>query len=421
MITLNKTHPRYPSYIQTSIDWLGDIPEGWEVKKLKHVSEITLWKMLQDEDKWNGYLKPYLRAQNITWINADVRDVKEMYLSENELTRLRLKKWDLLISEGGEVWRTCIWKDEIEECYIQNSVNRVRSLGIHPSLLLYLFFTFWKKWVFDAMVNRVSIAHLTREKLKEVPVIVPPQEEQQAIASYLDEKTALLDEAIAKKRNQIDLLSEHRTALINNAVTKGLDQNAEMKESGVEWIGEIPKGWEVKKLKFLSQIKTGDWDTQDNVEDGKYPFFVRSDTIERMNSYSFDWEAILTAGDGVGVGRVFHHYIGKFAYHQRVYAITDFRWVLGKYLFYFIKDGFHKEVMKLSAKSTVDSLRRPMFLNFPVCFPSIKEQEQIVAYIDKETEYIDTMKAKLEQSIELLQEYKTSLISHAVSGKIKVL
>lgn len=103
----------------------------------------------------------------------------------------------------------------------------------------------WK----DSVFIKATIQNISAEKYKSFFVAIPSLEEQQKITAYLDEKTALLDEAIAKKRSQIDFLSEHRTALINNAITKGLDSNVEMKDSGVEWIGMIPKGWEVKKLK----------------------------------------------------------------------------------------------------------------------------------------------------------------------------
>jgi type I restriction enzyme, S subunit len=193
-----------------------------------------------------------------------------------------------------------------------------------------------------------------------------------------------------------------------------------MKDSGIEWLGEIPAHWLVKRLKFLSEIKTGEKDTVDNEEDGEYAFFVRSQTVERINSYSYDGEAVLTAGDGVGVARVFHHYHGKFDYHQRVYKISDFREIIGKYFFYYMSENFHKQVMKISAKSTVDSLRLPMFLDFPVAFGSIDEQKQIAKYLDDKTTYIDTLIAKYQKQIDQYKEYRTTLISEAVTGKIDV-
>lgn len=187
------------------------------------------------------------------------------------------------------------------------------------------------------------------------------------------------------------------------------------KDSGIEWIGEIPGHWNLKRLKFLSAITTGESDTIDREDNGKYPFFVRAQTVERINTYSYDGEAVLTAGDGVGVGRVFHYINGKFDYHQRVYKISDFKEIVGKYFFYYMKENFHKEVMKISAKSTVDSLRLPMFLDFPVAFGGIKEQQSIADFLDHKTHQIDTLIEKKQKQIELLKEQRTAIINHAVT------
>lgn len=189
---------------------------------------------------------------------------------------------------------------------------------------------------------------------------------------------------------------------------------SEYKDSGVEWIGEIPSHWGIKKLKYLSDIKTGDKDTQDSVEDGIYPFFVRSDNVEAINSYSFDGEAVLTAGDGVGVAKVFHYINGKFAYHQRVYKISDFKEIDGRYFYYYMKVNFGKEVQKLSAKTTVDSLRLPMFGNFPVVIPT-DGGKQIVKYLDKKTSQIENLISKKEELIETLKASRTKLISETVT------
>ena len=194
---------------------------------------------------------------------------------------------------------------------------------------------------------------------------------------------------------------------------------SEMKDSGVEWLGKIPKGWNIKKLKYLANIDTGDKDTQDKEENGIYPFFVRSDNVERSNTYSFDGEAILTAGDGVGVAKLFHYINGKFAYHQRVYKISDFKDIKGKYVYYYIKDNLGKEVEKISAKTTVDSLRLPMFLNFPVLISKDKG-EKIANFLDKKTSEFDSIISKKEALIEKLEEAKKSLISEVVTGKVKV-
>lgn len=190
---------------------------------------------------------------------------------------------------------------------------------------------------------------------------------------------------------------------------------AEYKDSGVEWLGMIPSSWQVKKLKYLCQVTTGNKDTVNAVEDGKYPFFVRSQTVERINSIGADCEAVLTAGDGVGVGKVYHYYKGKFDFHQRVYMLYDFGAVTGRFVYYYLSSNFYKVALEGNAKSTVDSLRLPQFLNFEFSLPTIEEQNQIANFLDHETAQIDILIAKQEKLIELLKEKRQAVISHAVT------
>ena len=187
------------------------------------------------------------------------------------------------------------------------------------------------------------------------------------------------------------------------------------KESGVAWLGEVPEGWEISKLKYLCRITTGNKDTENKVDNGKYPFYVRSQTVEKINSYSFNGEAILTAGDGAGVGKVFHYTNGKFDFHQRVYLFYSFKNVDGKFLFEYIKNNFYKVALAGVAKSTVDSLRLPLIQNFMITVPSLKEQLRVSNYLDQKTKKIDTLIKKQQTLIKLLKEKRQALISHAVT------
>lgn len=188
-----------------------------------------------------------------------------------------------------------------------------------------------------------------------------------------------------------------------------------MKDSGVEWIGEIPENWSLVRLRYLCDIKTGNKDTVNRMDDGEYPFYVRSPKIERIDSYSFDREAVLTAGDGAGVGKVFHYVNEKFDYHQRVYNIHNFKEVFGKYLFHYVRTNFIKEIEKGTAKSTVESVRLPMLLNFPICFPSIEKQQRIANFLDKKTSQIDSIISDTKKSLEELKKYKRALITETVT------
>jgi len=208
----------------SGIEWIGEIPEDWEVKKLKTISEIVLGKMLTNEDKGDYELKPYLRAQNILWEIADVTDIKNMWFSKSEIRKYKLKKDDLLVSEGGEAGRTAIWNGELSECYIQNSVHKL-TINNHnfPRYILYLFESYGKKGILESMVNRVSIAHLTREKIKEIYCIIPPLLEQTTIANFLDKTIEKIDHTIQKIQKKIKLLEEYKKSLIHHVVTGKID------------------------------------------------------------------------------------------------------------------------------------------------------------------------------------------------------
>ncbi|WP_316551105.1 restriction endonuclease subunit S [Klebsiella michiganensis] len=189
----------------------------------------------------------------------------------------------------------------------------------------------------------------------------------------------------------------------------------EYKDSGVEWLGEIPAHWLIKKLKYLCKVQTGSRDTVNAVENGRYPFFVRSQTIERINSVGAECEAVLTAGDGVGVGKVYHYYNGKFDFHQRVYMLNEFHSITGKFVYYYLSSNFYKVALEGNAKSTVDSLRLPQFLNFEFSIPKLDEQRNLILFIEHETAKIDNLIEKQQQLIELLKEKRQAVISHAVT------
>lgn len=189
----------------------------------------------------------------------------------------------------------------------------------------------------------------------------------------------------------------------------------EYKDSGVEWIGEMPRHWEVVRTRYLCNLCTGNKDTINRVDDGKFPFYVRSPKVERINTYSFDGEAILMAGDGVGAGKVFHYANGKFDYHQRVYNFHNFKKVIGKFFYYYITNNFRYIIEEGGAKNTVDSVRLYMIQNFLITVPPKEEQREIVFYLDKKCSEIDNVISAQQKRIALLQELKQSVITHAVT------
>lgn len=187
------------------------------------------------------------------------------------------------------------------------------------------------------------------------------------------------------------------------------------KPSGIDWIGDIPSHWELRRMRYLCDIITGDKDTVNRVDDGLYPFYVRSPQIERINSYSFDGEAVLMAGDGVGAGKVLHYATGKFDFHQRVYNFHNFREIKGKLLYQYLKSLFKYKIEEGGAKNTVDSVRQPWLKDFPVCIPPLAEQEAIAAWLDEKCGEIDAAITKVDREIELIDELKQSEISRVVT------
>ncbi|MDD3577148.1 MAG: restriction endonuclease subunit S, partial [Halothiobacillus sp.] len=167
--------PRYPSYKDSGVEWLGVVPEHWEVTALKRGFNVTLGKMLQPESSSpDDELLPYLRAANIKWGGVDTTDIKQMWVSKRDRAQLCLVKGDLLVSEGGDVGRSCLWEAELDDCYFQNSVNRVRARdGNSNRYLCYWMSTIKDKGYIDVVCNKSTIAHFTAEKVAAVPVPLP--------------------------------------------------------------------------------------------------------------------------------------------------------------------------------------------------------------------------------------------------------
>ncbi|MDB5287342.1 MAG: hypothetical protein JWR05_2291 [Mucilaginibacter sp.] len=390
-------YKRYEELKNSGIEWIGEIPIHWQKKRLKRLAKICggedqkaviddngIYPIFGSGGKF-GKANKYLHVGPSVLLGRKGTIDKPQYVDE--------PFWTV---------DTAFFTDILETT--------------NPRFFYYLCLTI----NFDLYKYGSAVPSMSRETLNQIPFVCPDFKEQTQISKYLDHKTAQIDKLINDKERLIELLSEERTALINQAVTKGLDNNSVMKDSGIEWYGQMPSHWQLKRMKYLCDIGTGDKDTENREDNGEYPFYVRSQTVERISTYSFDGEAILTAGDGVGVCKVWHYVTGKFDYHQRVYRMSDFSEVLGKYLFYYLKENFEKEVKKLSAKSTVDSLRRPMFQNFLVAFGSEEEQLSIVKFIEQEEARINNIIEKISAEIELLKEYRTALISEVVTGKVDV-
>ena len=407
---------RYSEYKDSGEQWLGEIPSHWEVKR---------WHVLMNENteqNTNCSVTKQLQFKYGSIIEKNNQDEDKEVL-ETISKYLVVKPGDIMLNglnlnydfvsqRVGQVTQTGV----ITSAYIC-----LRSTGrASENYLVYLLKAMDSQKLFHGMGTGVRLT-LSYKELKNVNLILPPLSEQSAIVAYLDRVTSQLDEAIAQQQRMIDLLNERKQIIIQHAVTKGLDPKAEMVESGVEWCNQIPHSWSTRRLRYLCNIKTGDKDTIMRVEDGIYPFFVRSPKVERINSYTFDKEAILMAGDGAGAGRIFHYYKGKFGCHQRVYCIHNFvKEIYPLFLYYQLSTKFKEVFLGLTAKSTVDSVRLPMLKDFQIIYPSYSEQCSIVKYIEEAVKPIDLLIDKNKHRITLLRERKQIIINEVITGKVKV-
>ena len=401
---------RYSEYKDSGAKWLGIIPKHWDVIKAKYL--------------WN---EVFSFSENGSENLLSVSQYDGVTQAKNESRSESLKGYKKVAKDNLVINIMLAWMGGLGVSEYNGIVSPAYCVyrlkkAANPKFMHYLY----KTPIYLAEFARHSTGvipsrwRMYTDDFGQVLTLIPPIDEQDKIVSYLDKVTSKIDEAIAQQQKMIDLLNERKQIIINNAVTKGLNPDAPMKDSGIDWIGEIPEHWEQKRLRFLCNIKTGDKDTIDREDNGKYPFYVRSPKIEHINSFSFDGEAVLMAGDGVGAGKVFHYVKGKFGCHQRVYIIYNFKNVEGEYLYYYMQIKFKHIIEQYSAKSTVDSVRLFMLQNFNILIPSTQEQNNIISHIKNATVRIDKVISFQQRMLALLQERKQIIINDVVTGKVKV-
>jgi type I restriction enzyme S subunit len=437
--------PRYESYKESGVEWLGDVPEHWRVAALERGFDVRLGKMLQSESSSpEDELLPYLRAANIHWSGVNVSDIKQMWFSQKERGQLALLPDDLLISEGGDVGRSAFWCGEIDNCHFQNSVNRVRAKEGNSNRYLYYWISVIKdKGYIDVLCNKSTIAHFTAEKVQAVPVPFPPSAEQQTIAAFLDRETAKIDALIAEQQRLIELLKEKRQSVISHAVTKGLNPNAPMKDSGIEWLGEVPEHWDVTRLGFLCK-KIGSGKTllggsETYTDSGVV--FIRSQNVydeglrlddvvyisEQTDSEMY-WSRVIS-GDillnitGASLGRtcLVPDNFEPANVNQHVCIIRFLEARLGSYIAMVLKSSCLKaQIDAAQTGAAREGLNFWVISKLTFALPPISEQQTIAAFLERETAKLDTLTTEAKTAITLLQERRTALISAAVTGKIDV-
>ena len=411
---------RYDSYMNSEVEWIGDIPNNWSKEKLKY---------LFDEKK--STKNPSLQCGSISFGKVIYKDDDKVPISTKESYQ-ELLEGEFLINPlnlNYDLKSLRIGKSKINVVVSQGYIILKLNGKNIPEYFNYLLREFdikHMKSLGQGIRQTISYNHLKDEYL-----IIPPPSEQQQIVSFLDTKTSLIDSLIEKTQRKIELLKEKRTSLVNELVTKGLNSNVDMKNSGVEWIGEIPSHWETKKLKYLSEIIYGisppdttyndegvgtllingpveysktdfgytrslKWTTEPNkfTTKGSLLFCLRGSTTGRMNITHTD----------VSIGR------GVCSINS-----NENQWFLIYSMF-----SVRRWIQDQISGSTFPSVTSDDVNNYVICSPPLNEQQQIVEYLDEQTVLIDKTISIEEKRIELLKEYRQSLISELVTGKRKV-
>jgi len=403
----------YSEMKDSGVAWIGEIPKYWDVERAKFHFKQSLERgnntpeLLAATQKHGMYPQRLLEGVVQVMAGTNLQQFKTVHINDFVIS-LRSFQGGFERSSFEGVCSPAYQVFHADEHYNAD----------------WLKFFFKNEMFIDAM-NALTVGiregrNIKYDDFANALLPIPPISEQTAIAAYLDEKCGTIDEIIAEAKASIEEYKMWKSSVIFEAVTKGLDPNAEMEDSGVDIIGLMPKHWNLCRQRFLCKTTTGDHDTQDAEPEGAFPFYVRSPIIERSNTYTFDGEGVLMAGDGAGAGRVFHYATGKYAIHQRVYCFYDFKGILPRFYHYFMENLFCAEMDKGSAKSTVPSVRLSMLKDFNICLPLLTEQANIITALDEKCAVIDGIIAEKEALIADLEAYKKSLIFETVTGKRKV-
>ncbi len=402
----------YKEMKNSGVEWVGEIPSTWNVERGKTILTLLERPVVDDDE-----IITCFRDGEVTLRKNRRED--GFTISEKEYGYQGINAGDLVVHGmdgfAGSIGISDSRGKATPVLVVIDSMQNKRYLMYYLRSLAY-------RDVFMALSTgiRVRSCNLNWNKLATLPFILPSISEQSDIAAYLDAQCQQIASIIDEAKTSIEEYKAWKASIIYEAVTKGLDSTSEMKDSGIDLIGKVPKSWSTRRLRFLCSVTTGNQDTQNAVPDGEYPFYVRSPIVERADTYTFDGEAVLMAGDGAGAGKVFHHVRGKVAVHQRVYCFFDFKDILPRYFYYFMSNRFSVEMEKGSAKSTVPSVRLPMLQNFSITLPDITVQKQICDYLDVKVNKLDSLIDGKQDLITDLEAYKKSLIYEIVTGKRKV-
>jgi type I restriction enzyme S subunit len=434
---------RYDQYKDSVIEWLGEIPVGWGVRKLKYLANnrpSNVDKKSKDGEN-SVFLCNYVDVYKNEFIRHGLKFMAAT-ASQDQIENFILNKGDVIVTKDSEAANDiavpALVIDNFEDVVCGYHLTHIKPIDIIGSYLFRFFQSQFLRSYFEVSANGVTRYGLSVDKFGSALILTPPLHEQTAIANYLDYKTAEIDALISQKERLLELYEEEKAAIINHAVTKGIDPDVELVDSGVEWLGEIPVGWAVKKLKHET-YKIGDGiHTTPNYTSGTDFYFINgvnlfdgkititentlSVAFDEYEKYKIDLNkgAILISLNGT---------IGKLAIfdNERVIfgksaAYIDLKNnVENHFLYYILKSQYVSNYFEDSfSGTTIKNLSLYTLRNLPIPVPHPLVQKLIVSYIESENIRIDAKISKTKRIIELQKEYRSALISEVVTGKVKV-
>lgn len=393
----------------SGIQWIGKIPQGWKLIKYKYFATSGMGETILSERLSDDGVPVYSATQS---------DKVFGYLKNPNLI---LKRGDLVIpARGNSIGCVSIIKDEIATCTQTTIYSRID--GISREYLYYCCNGLKDNWFeFD----NTAIPQITVNQVQNNIVPVPEEYEQIKIANYLDKKVSQIDDIISKQKSLIEKYKAYKQSLITETVTKGLNKNVPMKDSGIEWIGEIPSHWNVKKMKNVVDIIMGQSPNSDDIKDNGNILFMQGNVefgekypnpsiyCDKCNKHSRIGDILMSVRAP----------IGALNFADKQYGIGRGLCSIGvkdelsiNYLWYYLQKS-KKDFNYYSNGSTFDAITITILNNFYIVVPNLKEQQEITDFLDKKCNVIDSVICKKEHLIEKLESYKKSLIYECVTGK----
>ncbi len=422
----------YPKYKDSGIVWLGKIPEHWESAKIRSILSPIIEKNRSDLP-----LLSVVREKGVIKRNIESKEENHNYIPD-DLSNYKVVKKGQFAMNKMKAWQgsygVSAFDGIVSPAYFTFQIDRVEREFFHAAMRSKAYVPFFTQ-ASDGV--RVGQWDLNQSRMGDIPFFIPPESEQTQIARYLDWQTSKINKFIKNKKKLIALLKEQKQNIINEAVTKGLNPNVKMKNSGVEWIGEIPMHWEALYIRRCTKfVKTGGTPKGANeshfCEKG-FNWFTPSDFKEEVflkNSYRqlselgkkdvklFPANTVMMIGIGGTIGKVSIS-PDISSCNQQINAIFTNERVVSIYMTFALR-CLKSFIIECGKYTTMPIINQDETKTLKIPVPPISEQQEIVAFIEKETALIDKTIARTEKEIELIQEYRTRLVSDVVTGKIDV-